>query len=190
MHFARDIPQKLSPRSIKMAPKMTKMLLPKFICFFSIFDTFWNIFEASEGSKCWGCHSWNCIFCIFTCFCKVGQKCFQKVQKTIKMITKWYESWRLRGGKKSQRMHITWDIHQKMTLPGVPKRGSKRVPKCCPKLSKQLHLHDLLVNSGHPKVAAVRSIWKKWTFSGVRRGGPKFFKINKNVQKFTYFRTS
>ena len=25
----------------------------------------------------------NCIFCIFSCFCKLGQKCCQKVEKTL-----------------------------------------------------------------------------------------------------------
>ena len=103
MHFAWDILQKLSPQEYQNGSKNDENVASKIHMFFSIFDTFWHIFEASEGSKCWGCLSWNCIFCIFSCFCKVGQKCFQKVQKTIKMMTKWHESWRLGGGKKKSK---------------------------------------------------------------------------------------
>jgi hypothetical protein len=55
-------------------------------------------------------------------------------------------------------MHISYDIHQKMTPSWGAKEGLQETPKMLPKLSKKLHLHDLLVNSGHPKVAAVRSI--------------------------------
>ena len=127
-----------APRSTKMAPKMTKMLLPKFICYFFNFWHFLTHFWSLRGVKMLRMSQLKLHFLHFFMFLQSGSKMLPKSAKTIKMMTKWHESWRLGGGKKNRKMHISWDIHQKMTPSWGAKEGLQESPKMLPKIIKKV----------------------------------------------------